>query len=64
MLVTYEGHLQAIEAVLRPCTSLSLIRYQSTRIRFYLLKAGRQVGDEPLPPCAPGRLRWFSGSCW
>ncbi len=34
-----------------------LIRYRSTRIRFYLLKAGLQADDEPLPPGAPGLAR-------
>jgi hypothetical protein len=40
-----------------------LIRYRSNRIRFYLLKAGQQADDEPLPPGAPGLPRgsdfWF-----
>ena len=36
---------------------MGLIRYRSTRIRFYLLKAGPQADDEPLPPGAPGLPR-------
>jgi hypothetical protein len=37
---------------------MGLIRYRSNRIRFYLLKAGPQADDEPLPPGAPGLPRW------
>jgi hypothetical protein len=37
---------------------MGLIRYRSTRIRFYLLKAGPQADDEPLPPGTPGLPRW------
>jgi len=36
---------------------MGLIRYRSNRIRFYLLKAGPQADDEPLPPGAPGLPR-------
>ena len=33
---------------------MGLIRYRSSRIRFYLLKAGLQADEELLPPGAPG----------
>jgi len=39
-------------------TQMGLIRYRSSRIRFYLLKAVPQADDEPLPPGAPGRPGW------
>ena len=37
---------------------MGLIRYRSTRIRFYLLGAGPQADDEPAAAGSAGLPRW------